>query len=143
MIFYSANRRGPMMTTVARNLNLGDYVYISEKEAKTPNVSRIVHIERKELIGSFAPLTSHGTLIVDGVLCSSYAHEWLGGLIGHQFIHKVIFAPIRGISHTFKVLMPVVDCSHMMESVLSTENGNYLWYVDFWKFAHSLTGLEL
>ncbi len=136
LIFYSTNRRGPMTSTMARNLLLGNFIYIREKEAKALNVSRIVRIERKELIGSSAPLTRHGTLIVDRVLSSCYAYEWLGGLIGHGLIHNVFFAPIRGISHTFNALRSLVDCRHLMEYVLSVENGK-LWYVHFWKFVHS------
>ena len=70
----------------AKDIQIGDMVYVlQEKMVKMVHVVDITHVQRT---GAYVPLTSTGTLIVDGVLVSSYTN------IGHWQLHT-LFAPLR------------------------------------------------
>merc|ERR1712055_85965 len=63
---------------LAEDVNIGDSVIVVE-DGDYVNKSRVVKIEAEKLDGAYVPLTEHGTLLVDGVLCSSYTngpHDW-------------------------------------------------------------------
>ena len=57
---------------LAEDVNIGDSVIVEDGDYA--NKSRVVKIEAEKLNGAYVPLTEHGTLLVDGVLCSSYAN---------------------------------------------------------------------
>ncbi|KAG9335565.1 hypothetical protein JZ751_004469 [Albula glossodonta] len=77
-IFASEARPGQCVLTTAAG-----------EEGSIVNLSRIAQVGLREDRGAFAPLTQHGTLVVDGVLASCYA-----ALDGHQLAHWAL-APLR------------------------------------------------
>merc|ERR1719187_1066744 len=77
---------------MAENVNIGDLVII--KDGNNVTKSRVVNIEAGEKEGAYVPLTEHGTLLVDGVLCSSFANVPHG-------IAQLMAAPMRWFPTVF------------------------------------------
>merc|ERR1712055_210479 len=77
---------------MAENVNIGDLVII--KDGNNVTKSRVVNIEAGEEEGAYVPLTEHGTLLVDGVLCSSFANVPHG-------IAQLMAAPMRWFPSVF------------------------------------------
>ena len=73
------NEYSPGMVTAvfAGNLQKGDYIYVtnsSQLSNSTVRQSKIINITRvPSKSGAFAPLTTRGTILVDGTLASCYA----------------------------------------------------------------------
>ena len=70
----------------AKDVKIGDMVYVLQN--RMTKVVEVVDLERVQSSGAYVPLTFTGTLIVDGVLVSSYAN------IGHWKAHT-LFTPLR------------------------------------------------
>merc|ERR1712055_348614 len=66
----------------------GAYLTIHTEDGNKVTKSRVLHIEAGEKEGAYVPLTEHGTLLVDGVLCSSFANVPHG-------IAQLLAAPLR------------------------------------------------
>jgi len=77
---------------LAEDVNINDLVIIEDGDYV--NKSRVVKIEAEKLDGAFVPLTEHGTLLVDGVLCSSFAN------VPHD-IAQLLAAPMRWFPSVF------------------------------------------
>merc|ERR1712055_1132175 len=77
---------------MAENVNIGDMVII--KDGNNVTKSRVINIEAGEQEGAYVPLTEHGTLLVDGVLCSSFANVPHG-------IAQLMAAPMRWFPAVF------------------------------------------
>ena len=77
---------------MAENVNIGDMVII--KDGNNVTKSRVVNIEAGEQEGAYVPLTEHGTLLVDGVLCSSFAN------VPHD-VAQLLAAPMRWFPSVF------------------------------------------
>jgi len=77
---------------LAEDVNIGDSVIVQDGDYV--NKSRVVKIEAEKLDGAYVPLTEHGTLLVDGVLCSSFAN------VPHD-IAQLLAAPMRWFPSVF------------------------------------------
>ncbi|XP_053564052.1 desert hedgehog protein [Bombina bombina] len=88
LIFAAKNPLADFVPIFAHNVQVGDLVQIHNNGTKLI-ASRVLSVSTEERMGVYAPLTAHGTLLVDGILTSCYAViEW------HQLAHQS-FAPIR------------------------------------------------
>jgi len=77
---------------MAEDVNIGDLVIVQYGDYV--NKSRVVKIEAEEQEGAYVPLTEHGNLLVDGVLCSCYAN-------GPDVVAHVLMTPARWIPSLF------------------------------------------
>jgi len=77
---------------LAEDVNIGDMVII--KDGNNVTKSRVVNIEAGAQEGAYVPLTEHGTLLVDGVLCSSYAN-------GPHDVAHALMSPARWFPSVF------------------------------------------
>lgn len=92
--------------TFAKFVQIGDWVLVKKtngivdgssnliQDSSSYSVEKIVGIEAKIETGVYAPLTSTGNMVVDGVLSSCYA------LIDDQALAHFAFAPVR-LAHNF------------------------------------------
>lgn len=80
-----------MAAKFASRVKPGQEVFVWEGQGRlrSARVERVYTVEDR---GSYAPLTSHGTIVVDGVLASCYA-----AVEEHRWVHWA-FAPLR-LSH--------------------------------------------
>lgn len=104
--------------TLARNVMVGDHIYTLQNETNSTSLtpSRILGREVVVKNGMYAKLTNSGTLIVNGVLVSSYTDDevrtflpehaaeklrsLLGGYRGIHYLIHMLAAPIRW-AHTY------------------------------------------
>ncbi|KAG9334046.1 hypothetical protein JZ751_009209 [Albula glossodonta] len=86
----SGRQGGAMQTAFASEVRPGQCVLTARGEwGPQGRLSRVVGVGLREDRGAFAPLTQHGTLVVDGVLASCYA-----AVDQHRLAHWA-FAPLR------------------------------------------------
>jgi hypothetical protein len=87
-LIYSAktNRSEAISVVFAEDIIPGDFVRVSGQGNAFKRVSSVSSLMDS---GVYAPMTRHGTLLVNGVLVSCYAHWW-----SHDIAHKVM-APLR------------------------------------------------
>lgn len=75
----------------ARQLRPGDCILSAGQQGSGQAGARVTDIQHVVLPGRVAPFTMHGTLVVDGVLASSYGTH---GHAPHTLIHAAL-APLR------------------------------------------------
>lgn len=81
-----------MAAKFASGVKAGQEVFVWEGRGRLRS-ARVEHVYSVEDRGSYAPLTAHGTIVVDGMLASCYA-----AVEEHRWAHWA-FAPLR-LSHT-------------------------------------------
>ena len=69
---------------LAKDARIGDVVFVQDGR----KTARIIDIRMEDLPGAYVPLTTSGTLLVDGVLVSCYTNA------GHRLAHAAM-APLR------------------------------------------------
>jgi len=91
-VMFISDKDGNYEDVMAEEVILGDSVIVSEGgEVKK---SRVVEILTEVKEGAYTPLTTHGTLLVDGVLCSSYVN-------GDHATFHLIATPVRWFPSLF------------------------------------------
>ncbi|KAL4228656.1 hypothetical protein ACF0H5_011701 [Mactra antiquata] len=71
----------------AETVTVGQHLLLNNKGRVIPSVVTKITVETKR--GVYAPLTKHGTIVVNGVIASCYAY------INNLFIAHTVFAPMR------------------------------------------------
>lgn len=87
---------------LAGEVQVGDRVFVAGVLGDTwdGNPSRVLRIQRSSTMsGMYAPLTSSGTIVVDGVVASTYASPSAQKPLPHQLAHTFLL-PVR-IYHYF------------------------------------------
>lgn len=80
---------GSLQTIFASDAQPGQCLLIVDEGELRKGVSRITRVEVQEDWGAYAPLTAHGTLVVNGVMTSCYA------AVNEQRLAHWAFAPLR------------------------------------------------
>uniref|UniRef100_A0A8C5M4I5 Hedgehog protein n=1 Tax=Leptobrachium leishanense TaxID=445787 RepID=A0A8C5M4I5_9ANUR len=98
LVFVTRDRSREYMPIFAHRVQVGDliHVYVNGTQLLP---SKVIRVSMQEGVGVYAPLTTHGTLLVDGVLTSCYA-----SLEHHQLAHRS-FAPLR-LLHNMYLALP-------------------------------------
>lgn len=124
------NQSGAMSVVFAEDVIPGDFVRVSGHENAVRRVLRVSTLTNK---GIYAPMTRHGTILVDGVLVSCYAH-WRS----HDIAHKVL-APLRIWYDITSMLGNILSGTAKDTSTAKTLPSGIHWYASFlMKFSQSL-----
>ncbi|CAL1534787.1 unnamed protein product [Lymnaea stagnalis] len=129
--------------------------YLAHSDAldeHTSSYDRVVSIETRLIKGVYAPLTSHGTIVVDGFVTSCYA------FLENVHLAHTVFAPLRGY-HVIKIFFrdwmnlfiqqfdwmnrcTYFDAYHANETHHQTEGAH--WYARIlYSFAVNIIGMDI
>lgn len=87
LLFVGENATAPMTAIFASQVRPGQYVLVTEGGELRP--AQVAAVSVRMDIGAYAPLTSHGTLVVDEVVASCFA------LVKEQHLAQLAFWPLR------------------------------------------------
>ncbi|XP_072265388.1 desert hedgehog protein isoform X2 [Pyxicephalus adspersus] len=125
LIFASRDPLATFLPVYAHRVQVGDFVKIFVNGTQLLP-SKVINVSLQEETGVYAPLTAHGTLLVDGILTSCYATiEW------HEMAHRS-FAPIRLLYNVFPIIPEFIG------------NDGIHWYCHFlYVLANKVLGWEM
>ncbi|KTF80548.1 hypothetical protein cypCar_00019553 [Cyprinus carpio] len=122
----NASSSSGMTVTFASNVKPGDTVLVSEGTSKSLKSVTVMRSYTEEHKGSYAPVTAHGTIIVDQVLASCYAV-----IESHKWAHWA-FAPVR-LSHKLTTwLFPARDSNVTFQEDGIHWYSNLLFHIGSW-----------
>ncbi|XP_073437694.1 sonic hedgehog protein [Dendrobates tinctorius] len=99
----SNGTRRAFKSVFASNITPGDRVFLADQTSMSLREVTVERVHVEEDIGAYAPVTSHGTVVINGVLASCYAV-----IEEHGWAH-LAFAPLRIALKLFSFLSPP-DC---------------------------------
>ncbi|XP_075068224.1 sonic hedgehog protein [Mixophyes fleayi] len=108
-----------LKSVFASNIRPGDQVFIATQGMMGLKVVTVERVYLEEDTGAYAPVTSHGTVVINGVLASCYAV-----IEEHSWAHMA-FAPLRFAFKLFSFLY-LKDYSNTSPTYLQGEGIN--WY---------------
>lgn len=85
--------RGQLRTVFASEVQLGQCVVSAQGLGQEGRLSRVVRVQLSEDIGVFAPLTLHGTVVVNDIVSSCYA------AMDEHWLAHIAFGPLRALHH--------------------------------------------
>ena len=109
----------------AQDVVEGQYVYTVAESSNTVEISRVTRISVRTEVGYYAPLTKHGTIVVDDVVASCYAR------ISSQTIAHLSFAPVRMLKYISQLLWEHDTSWHLLLDGSHDQEGGVHWYARF------------
>lgn len=120
LIFRKENFSSPISVIFASEINLGNLLYVSSgSDFQYQEVTRITMVTE---IGVYAPLTTQGTMLVDGVLVSCYA-TWPS----HDAAHLAM-APLRAAYAITRAWEQLTSLEGWLFWDGSSETDGFSWY---------------
>ncbi|KAM9308032.1 sonic hedgehog protein [Gastrophryne carolinensis] len=108
-----------LKSVFASDIQPGDQVFLADLEMMDLKMVTVEKVHLEEDVGAFAPVTSHGTVVVNGVLASCYAV-----IEEHSWAH-LAFAPLRFAFKLFSYF-PLREHYHPPPTYLQPEGIH--WY---------------
>ncbi|KAG8573416.1 hypothetical protein GDO81_012398 [Engystomops pustulosus] len=96
----SNGTRKSFKSIFASDIRPGDQVFVADHSSMSLKEVTVERVHLEEDIGAYAPVTSHGTVVINGVLASCYAV-----IEEHSWAHMA-FAPLRFAFKLFSFLSP-------------------------------------
>ena len=93
-----SERKKTLRPVFASRVQVGQYLYVADEHGRNYQSSRITKITPRVEVGVYAPLTKHGTIVVDNTLASCYA------VIDNEKLAHLVFAPVR-LYHSVRNLL--------------------------------------
>lgn len=103
-IVFRLGEDGAVLDTPVSGLQVGDSIMFA-RQGKTAKSTVLAVHHNMDNVGMYAPLTSAGTLVVDGIIASSYATPSLSMRLPHSVAHSFMF-PVR-LWHRFLEAVPL------------------------------------
>lgn len=144
LIYFTRNnitKTQDLSASFAMNAHSGYYLYVTKQDLQISSdadttslkAERITGITQHRSKGFYAPLTKHGTILVNDIFTSCYAH------INHHSIAHTCLAPIRW----WHSLMTFFSIQHLNELLYMDDGSGHIekdvanvhWYAEF---LHSL-----
>ncbi|KAB5577241.1 hypothetical protein PHYPO_G00207650 [Pangasianodon hypophthalmus] len=85
--------RGQLRTVFASEVQLGQCVVSAQGPGQEGRLSRVIRVQLWEDMGVFAPLTLHGTVVVNDIVSSCYA------TMDEHWLAHIAFGPLRALHH--------------------------------------------
>lgn len=129
LIYFTTNNKAlitDLTAGFARHAAVGTYLYLKDINGHFV-FKTIEKVETLKLNGIYAPLTKEGTVVVNNVYTSCYAH------INHHGIAHTMLAPFRWL-HTFDSWLGESQHLNTADTVITTSSGVH-WYAEI---LHSL-----
>merc|ERR1711970_255944 len=125
-VMFVSDPYGNSKDVMAKDVNIGDRVMVQDGDHVKKSV--VVEIGLEAMVGAYVPLTEHGTLMVDDVLCSCYTN------CDHPTVH-LLFSPARWFPSLF-----LTDTEGgTIYSRLGPHVGYYLHKIGMLNYFHSNT----
>ena len=120
--------------TFARNIARGHYILYTDLASQSVKTECVANVTVVRTRGMYAPLTKHGTIVVENYVTSCYAH-----INSHSIAHACL-APMRLVYDLYSLFFTTPRASHLNSSqqtlfdnslVLTSHNQNGVhWYAD-------------